>query len=82
MKKYVCAILSFFDNDIKQFKIEADSEYEAAKKAILESFDNEDSKLSEMDFQNSADYPQDFKTLETMLHNGDTVISVIEVTAF
>ena len=82
MKKYVCAILSFFDNDIKQFKIEAESEYEAAKKLIILSYTSEDSKRAEIEWQKDFEYPQDLESLESMLITGDTVISIMEVSEF
>lgn len=82
MKKYVCAILSFFENDIKQFKIEAESEYEAAKKLLIVSSTNDESKRAEIEWQKDSEYPQDLESLETALHNGDTVIAIMEVTEF
>lgn len=60
MKKYVVGILSFYDNDLKLFRIDADSEYEAIKKAMLESCDNDE---GELELQNSDDYPKDVSGL-------------------
>lgn len=62
MKKYVVAIISFFDNEIKQFKIEAESEYEAVKKGMIE-FTSEEHRQSEIDYQNSEDYPKNIEEL-------------------
>lgn len=62
MKKYVVAIISFFDNEIKQFKIEAESEYEAVKKGMIE-FTSEEHRQSEIDYQNSEYYPKNIEEL-------------------
>jgi len=62
MKKYIVAIISFFDNEIKQFKIEAESEYEAVKKGMIE-FTSKDYRQSEIDYQNSEDYPKNIEEL-------------------
>lgn len=81
MKKYIVAVISFFDNDIKQFKVEAENEYDAVKKGIV-AFTKEEYKQSEIDFQNSADYPTDFEGVRRMCNNSDMDVSLIEVTAF
>lgn len=65
MKNYVVAVISFFDNAIKQFKIEAENEYEAVKKAMVEFTETEDGKKSELEYQNSEDYP---KTVEELYY--------------
>lgn len=62
MKKYVVAVISFFENDIKQFKVEAENEYDAVKKGIL-SFTKEEYRKSELEFQDSAEYPTDVNGL-------------------
>lgn len=76
MKNYVVAIISFFDNKIKQFKIEAESEYEAVKKAMIE-FAGEKYRQSEIDWQKSEDYPTDLQGLEKTQFEMD--FSVIEI---
>lgn len=76
MKNYVVAIISFFDNEIKQFKIEAESEYEAVKKAMVE-FTGDKYKQSEIDWQKSEDYPTDLKELSEVQSEMD--FSVIEI---
>ena len=63
MKNYVVGILSTFENDLKLFKITATSEYEAVKKGMLEFFDDEDAKESEIKWQSSEDYPKDLEGL-------------------
>lgn len=78
MKNYVVAVISFFDNDIQQFKVEAENEYEAVKKGILY-FTPEQYIQGEIDFQNSEDYPKDIEGLETLYNNAELDFSVIEI---
>ena len=63
MKNYVVAILSFFENEVRMFKIEAENEYEAIKKGMIEFCEDEESKQSEIDYQNSEDYPTKYSEL-------------------
>ena len=63
MKNYVVAVISFFENDINQFKVEAENEYEAVKKGVI-AFTKEEYRQSEIDLQNSEDYPKDIEGLE------------------
>lgn len=72
MKKYVVAVMSFFENDIKQFKVEAENEYDAVKKGIL-SFTKEEYRKSELEFQDSAGCPTDVKGLEHLYNNAEMV---------
>ena len=78
MKKYVVAVISFFDNDLKQFIIEAENEYEAAKKGLIE-FTSEEHKASEIEHQNIEDYPKDIDELESYYIDCEIGINVIEV---
>ncbi len=78
MKKYVVAVISFFDNDIKQFKVEAKNEYEAVKLGVL-AFTNEEFKAGEVEFQNSEDYPKDMEGLEHLYNNAEMDFSVMEI---
>lgn len=64
MKNYVVGVLSMFENDLKLFKIIAESEYEAVKKGMIEICEGDDAKQCEIDWQNSEDYPKDLKGLE------------------
>lgn len=80
MKKFVVALISFFENDIKQFKIEAESDFEAVKKTLVEFAGPH--RQSEIDYQNSEDYPKDINELEIHLNNCEIDFSVIEVTGF
>lgn len=80
MKYFIVAICSFFDSEIKQFKINADTGYDAFKLAIIEFWKEEESKIEERNWQNSSDYP---KTLEELSYTlCDTIFSVIEVKEF
>lgn len=78
MKNFVVGILSFFENDLKLFKITAENEYEAAKKGLIE-FTDEEFKVSETTFQQADNYPKDYETLIDFYHNADHVINVIEI---
>jgi|LakMenE01Jun11ns_1017448.scaffolds.fasta_scaffold8408314_1 hypothetical protein len=78
---YVVGLISFFDNDIKQFLIKAENKFEAVKKAMVE-FTDDKYKKSEIDFQESEDYPKEIEALNNYLGNGDMSFSVIEVGSF
>jgi hypothetical protein len=78
---YVVALISFFDNDIKQFEIKAESPYEAVKKGMLE-MASEKHKQDEIDFQNSEDYPKTIEEMEEHFANCDMDFSVFEVGSF
>lgn len=80
MKKYVVGVLSMFENDLKLFKIEAESDYEAVKKAMVEFAANPESKQHEIDWQNSEDYPTDLEGLCRVYE--EVPFSVIEVGSF
>lgn len=83
MNKYVVAIISFFENDLKQFKIEAENEYEAVKKAMIEKCgDDEEMKKYELDWQNSEEYPTDLLALYSAYYNADMAISTIQIKEF
>lgn len=81
MKKYIVAIISFFDNEIKQFKIEAENTYEAMKKGMIE-FCGEEYKKGEIAYQSSPDYPSDEEQLKKYCNNHEMDISVIEISEF
>ena len=78
---YVVALISFFDNDIKQFKIVAENEYHAVRKAMIE-FTDDKYKSEEISFQLSEGYPQDIIELTHYLSNSDMSCSVIQVGSF
>lgn len=85
MKNYIVAILSFFDNDIKQFKITAKNEYEAVKKGMVQFCidDEKDASEYEIAYQNLENYPKNIKELEEVYyHNNDIVFSIMEVKEF
>lgn len=60
MKNYVVGVLSMFENNLKLFKVQAESDYEAVKKGML-LFSNNDE--NEIEWQNSKDYPKDMQGL-------------------
>lgn len=78
MKNYIVAVISFFDNEIKQFEIVAESEYHAVKKAMIEFCHSEEGKKSEIEYQNSENYPT---TLDDLYYE-EMDYSVTEVYAF
>jgi len=77
MKKYVVGILSFFDNDLKLLKVDAISDFEAVKKAMIEFCDTEESKKYEKEYQESEDYPDTIEELERVYE--EIPFSVIEI---
>ena len=77
MKNYVVGILSMFDNDLKLFKVSAESPYEAVKKGMIDFCEGSAAKESEIEWQNSPDYPKD---MESMVYAYEDVpFDVIEV---
>lgn len=78
-KTYVVALLSFFDNDIKQSLINAKSPYDAVKHAMLNFFDSEEAKKDELEWQSSEDYPKTYGKLVEYLSNSEFAVSVIEI---
>lgn len=79
MKNYVVGYLSFFENDLKLFKITAESDYMAIRQAMIDACSTEEGKQSEIDWQNSEDYPTDKESLIDMLYNSDVAINVTEI---
>ena len=77
MKNYVVGILSMFDNDLKLFKITAENEYEAVKKAMVEFCETGKGKEMEIDFQNSIFYPKDLEGIYSFYE--EHPINVIEI---
>ena len=59
--------------------IQAESEYEAVKKAMVEAASKEEYKQDEIDWQASEDYPVNLEDLIEMLYNSDVAVNVIEV---
>lgn len=81
MKHYIVAIISFFDNEIKQYQVESDSQYEAVKKGLLE-FCGEENRASELEWQESEDYPTEIAEMHEYLANAEIGFSVVEVGSF
>ena len=73
-KNYVVGILSMFENDLKLFKISANSPYDAVKKGML-LFSKDDK--HEIAWQQDPDYPKDIKGLEKAYE--DFPFNVIEI---
>lgn len=79
-KKYVVALMSFFDMEIKQFLVCADNEYEALKKAlVLSCNDDESSKEYELNVQKSPQYPKTYEDLTLFLSHRDFTSAIIEI---
>jgi hypothetical protein len=80
MKKYIVSICSFFDYEVKSFEIEAENEYEAVKKGMIEFSEKESYKKSELGIQNSEQYPKTIEELNNFYEEMD--FAVIEVGSF
>jgi len=80
MKKFIVSICSFFEYEVKSFEIEAENEYEAVKKGMIEFAEKESYKQSEIGFQNSGDYPKTIEELRDIYDEMD--FAVIEVGSF
>lgn len=78
MKKFVVGYLTFFENELILHQVEANSDYEAVKKTMLE-ITSEEYKDDELQWQNSEDYPKTMQELKNHLFDADTVINVIEL---
>ena len=78
VKTFVVGILSLFDHKLKLLKINAENEYEALKKGMIESC-NEKYKQEEINWQNSEEYPKNYKELVDLLFASDTCVNVIEI---
>lgn len=78
-KKYVVAIMSYFNNEIRQYVIDAESNYEAVKLSMLRYWESEDGLNDEVDWQNHPDYPKTYEDLKVSLFNSDMNVSVIEI---
>ena len=78
VKTFVVGILSLFDHKLKLLKINAENEYEALKKGMIESC-NEKYKQEEINWQNSEEYPKTYKELVDLLYTSDTCVNVIEI---
>lgn len=79
MKKYVVGYLSLFDYKLILHPVEAESEYEAIKKAMVE-ICSEEYRQDEINWQNDPEYPKDYNSLVELLANSDTFAEAIEVT--
>jgi hypothetical protein len=78
MKKYVVAYISFFDNELVQLIVEAESEYEAIKKGMIE-LTSEEYRQDEIDFQNDPEYPKTVEEQKQLAFNSDSMVAAIEI---
>ena len=78
VKTFVVGILSLFDYELKLLKINAENEYEALKKGMIES-SSEEYKQEEIDWQKSEEYPKTYEQLVDMLYNSDMCVNVLEI---
>ena len=78
MKTFVVGILSLFDYELKLLKINAENEYEALKKGMIES-SSEEYKQEEIDWQKSEECPKTYEQLVDMLYNSDMSVNVLEI---
>ena len=78
MKNYVVGILNLYENDLKLFKVEAEDEYDALKKGMLD-FTTDEYKEHELEFQNGAICPPNFESLTGYYEVGEIITEVIEI---
>ena len=78
MKNYVVGILWLDENNLKLFKVEAENEYEALKKGMLE-YTPDKYKEHELEFQNGDVCPPNFESLTGYYNVGDIMTNVIEI---
>ena len=80
MKNYVVGILdlSAYDLGLELFKVEAENEYDALKKGMLE-FTPEEYKEHELEFQNGAVCQPNFESLMDFYYGGEIIAEVIEI---
>lgn len=78
MKTFVVAIVSLFDNDLKQFKIQAETDVLAVKQALIDSCKSEEGKQEQIEWNKTIG--ETIKEVENTLHDDcDTLIHVIEI---
>lgn len=78
IKKYVVGVISFYENELKLFNIEALNRYEAVKKSMLEYWDDEEVKRHELEWQQTDDYPKDYEGLVNLYW--ECSFDVLEIT--
>lgn len=82
MKKYVVALVSYFENEVMQFKIEAESEYEAFKSAMIKFCKTESELILETAWQLDANYPKTIEEIEDQSADWEIGYSITEVSKF
>jgi len=79
MNKYVVAIVSLFENDLKQFIVEANSEVGAIKQAYILHCEKEEIKeLAKTDFEVWYDC-SNLKSLRNGLLNSELLVNIITI---
>ena len=79
MKRFVVAIMSYFDNELEQYVINSESEYEAVKSSMLVYWKFKGGLKDEENWQNLPDYPKTYEELKRALFDSDMNVSVIEI---
>ena len=70
--------LSFFENEIVLTQVQAESEYEAIKVAMIE-ISSEETRQEEIEFQKSERYPENLDKLKEYYFDADLVVNVKEI---
>jgi len=78
MKKYVVGILNMYDNDLKLFKVDAEDEYDALKKGMVEYIPEKD-RHYEIEFQNGEVCPPNFEGLTDYYEVVEIITNVMEI---
>lgn len=75
MRKFIVAVASLYDNDLKQFQIEAKSEKEAIAIGMTKSQNPESNELDE----GVMGMSDDLETIKEECFNADMLVSVFEL---
>jgi hypothetical protein len=76
MNLYVVSLISFFENRIKQFKVEAPNDYEAVKKGLVLMCESDEGRQSELEYQANDGYPQTLEDLDEHCANWEIDFAV------
>jgi hypothetical protein len=78
MKNYIVGVSDLNGYGLHLFKVEAEDNYYALKKGMLE-FTPDEYKEHELEFQNGAICPPNFESLTGFYNVGDIMTNVIEI---
>ena len=78
MKNYIVGVSDLNGYGLHLFKVEAEDNYDALKKGMLE-FTPEEYKEHELEFQNGAICPPNFESLTGFYDVGEIMTNVIEI---